>query len=72
VWQDRTKTTDNTLNGLSKKGDTVELVLDCVAAKLSLHLPTGERFHIEIPKSKSWRLNVTFLCPNDKIRIMES
>jgi hypothetical protein len=60
------------LNNLSKQGDTVELILDCEIGKLSLHLPTGQKFHVEIPESKSWRLNVTFLYPNDKIRIMES
>ena len=35
---------------LSKQGDTVELVLDCDGGKLSLHLPTGQQYHIVIPK----------------------
>ncbi len=72
VWEDGSDTTDNTLRGLSKQGDTVELVLDCDAGKLSLRLATGHQFHIEIPKSKTWRLNVTLLGSHDKIRIMKN
>ena len=56
---------------LSKQGDTVELVLDCDGDKLSLHLPTGQRYHIGIPKSQSWRLHVNLSGANDKIRIAE-
>ena len=56
---------------LSKQGDTVELVLDCDGGKLSLHLPTGQRYHIVIPKSQSWRLHVNLFGANDKIRIVE-
>ena len=56
---------------LSKQGDTVELVLDCDGGKLSLHLPTGQRYHIVIPKSQSWRLHVNLYGANDKIRIVE-
>ena len=70
VWKDGSPTIDNALKNLTKQGDTVELVLDCDAAKLSLHLPTGQQFHIEIPKSQTWRLNVDMLRPNDKIRII--
>jgi hypothetical protein len=70
VWKDGSHTNDNALKNLTKQGDTVELVLDCDAAKLSLHLPTGQQFHIEIPKSQTWRLNVNMLRPNDKIRII--
>ena len=69
VWKDGSDRHDNALKILTKQGDTVELVLDCDAAKLSLHLPTGQQFHIEIPKSQTWRLNVNLLCENDKIRI---
>ena len=72
VWKDGSCTTDNTLKGLSKQGDTVELVLDCDAGKLSLRLPTGQQFHIEIAKSKTWELNVTLYNVNDKIRIMQN
>ena len=55
----------------TKQGDTVELVLDCDAAKFSLHLPTGQQFQIDIPKSQAWRLHVNMGSANDKIRIVE-
>ena len=61
-------------NEITTSGHTAVqlIVLDCDAAKLSLHLPTGQRFHItDLPKSKTWRLNVTLLGSNDKIRIVE-
>jgi hypothetical protein len=70
VWKDGLYTGDNALKNLTKQGDTVELVLDCGAAKLSLHLPTGQQFHIEIPKSQTWRLNVTLYGANDRLRII--
>ena len=70
VWKDGSRTDDNALKHLTKQGDTVELVLDCDAAKLSLHLPTGQQFHIEIPKSQTWRLHVNLNNPNDRLRIM--
>ena len=70
VWKDGSGTSDNALSNLTKQGDTVELVLDCDAAKLSLHLPTGQQFHIEIPKSQTWRLHVNLHYPNDRLRIM--
>ena len=62
---------DVNLRNMSKQGDTVELVLDCNTGKLSLHLPTGQQFHIDIPKSRSWRLHVNLSGANDRIRIME-
>jgi hypothetical protein len=64
-------TYDNALGNLTKQGDTVELVLDCDAAKLSLHSPTGQQFHIEIPRSQTWRLNVNLHGANDKVRIID-
>jgi hypothetical protein len=70
VWKDGSGTGDNALRNVTKQGDTVELVLDCDAAKLSLHLSTGQQFHIEIPKSQTWRLNVNFYRANDRLRIM--
>jgi archaellin len=70
VWKDGSHTIDNALKNVTKQGDTVELVLDCDAAKLSLHLPTGQQFHIEIPKSQTWRLNVNLYYANDRLRIM--
>jgi hypothetical protein len=69
-WKDGSRTNDNALKNLTKQGDTVESVLDCDAAKLSLHLTTGHQFHIEIPKSQTWRLNVNFYFANDRLRIM--
>ena len=71
VWKDGSCTYDNALSNVTKQGDTVELVLDCDAAKLSLHLPTGQQFHIEIPKSQTWRLNVNLHGANDKVRIID-
>ena len=70
VWKTGSQAIDNSLKNLSKQGETVELVLDCNAAKLSLHLPTGHQFHIDVPKSQTWRLNVNMLYSNNKIRII--
>ena len=70
VYKDGSETYNSSLIK-SKQGDTVELVLDCDAGKLSLHLPTGQQFHIEIPKSQTWRLHVNLFGANDKIRIVE-
>ena len=64
-------TIDHALRNVTKQGDTDELVLDCDAAKLSLHLATGQQFHIEIPKSQTWRLNVDLRYANDKVRIID-
>ena len=70
VWKDGSSTIDNALKNVTKQGDTVEVVLDCDATKLSLHLPTGQQFHIEIPKSQTWRLNVNLFSANDRRGIM--
>ena len=70
VWKGGSCTNDNALKNVTNQGDTVELVLDCDAAKLSLHSPTGQQFHIEIPKSQTWRLNVNLRDANDKVRII--
>ena len=70
VWQNSSVTIDQTLMNVSKQGDTVKLVLECEAGKLSLHLPTGKKFNIDIPKTETWRLNVTLYSSNDKIRIL--
>jgi hypothetical protein len=70
VLKDGSCTNDNALSNLTKQGDTVELVLDCDAAKLSLHLSTGQQFHIEIPKSQTWRLNVNLCYANDRLHII--
>ncbi|CAB4010635.1 Chaperone dnaK2 [Paramuricea clavata] len=71
VYKDGSSSINDSLRKLSKQGDTVELVLDCDAGKLSLHLPTGHQFHIEIPKPQTWRLHVNLHGANDKIRIVE-
>ena len=70
VRKNGSQTYDNSLKNLTKQGDTVELVLDCEVAKLSLHLPTGHQLHIDLPKSETWRLHVNMSRPNDKIRII--
>ena len=72
VFKEGSLTLDNALQNLTKQGDNVELVLDCDAAKLSLHLPSGQQFHIDLPKSQTWRLNVGLYGANDKIRIVEA
>ncbi len=70
VHQNRSFTSDNSLKHQTKQGDTVQLVLNCDAAKLSLHLPSGPQFQIDLPKSQTWRLNVNLSRGNDKIRII--
>ena len=72
-WKNgRVETCNNPLTQLCKQGDTIELVLDCEAGKLSLHLPPGHKLSIEIPKAGGWRLNVTLMDPQHRIRIMEN
>ena len=71
VYKNGSLTTNKTFENATKQGDVVELVLDCDAGKLSLHLPTGQQSQIEIPKSQSWRLHVNLHGVNDKIRIVE-
>ena len=71
VWKNALCAKDDTLRNVSKQGDTVKLVLDCETGKLSLHSPTGQKFHMDIPKGQTWRLNVDLFYPNDKIRILE-
>ncbi len=71
VYKDGSHSINESLKKLSKQGDMVELVLDCDAGKLSLHLPTGQQFDIDIPKSQTWRLHVNLHGANDKIRIVE-
>ena len=71
VWKSGSRTINDSLKNLTKQGDIVELVLDCDAAKLSLHLPTGHQFHIDLPKSQAWRLHVNMPRPNDKVCIID-
>ena len=72
VWKNGSRIFDQTLVGVSKQGDTVKFILECEAGKLSLHLPTGQKSNIDIPKAGTWRLNVTLHSSNDKIRILEN
>ena len=69
-WKSGLYTEETALHRVIGQGDTVELVLNCEVTKLSLHLHTGQQFHMEIPKSQTWRLNVNLLGGNDKIRII--
>ena len=72
VYKDGSLTHNDSLKKQSRQGDTVEIVLDCDAGKLSLHLPTtDQQFEIDIRKSQAWRLHVNLFCANDKIRIVE-
>jgi hypothetical protein len=72
MWKNGSPTADSTLAKLTKQGDTVELVVDCDASKLSLDVPSGHQFHIDLPKSQTWRLHVNLNGANNKIRIMET
>ena len=49
----------------------LELVLDCEAGKVSLQFPAGMKFHIDIPKARMWRLNVTLKFLNSRICIVD-
>ena len=51
IWTGGSGTNYSALSNLTKQGDMIEIVLDCDIAKLSLHLPTGQQFHIDLPKS---------------------
>ena len=72
VRKNGSHTIDQTLVGVSKQGNTVKFILECQAGKLSLHLPTGQKSNIDIPKAGTWKLNVTLFSSNDKIRILEN
>ena len=71
MWENGSVKRYDSLVNQSKQGDTVGLVLDCDAAKFSLHLPSGQQFQIDIPKAQAWRLHVNMLSTSDKIRIVE-
>ena len=71
MWENGSLKQYDSLINQSKQGDTVELVLDCDAAKFSLHLPTGQQFQIDIAQAQAWRLHVNLNGANDKIRIVE-
>ena len=71
VWKNGSYTIDQTLQNVIKQGDTVKLVLECEVGILSLHLPTGQKFNIDIPKAETWRLNVNMFYPGDRISILK-
>ena len=70
VWKEGLGKTEASLENTTKQGKEIKLILDCDAAKLSLHLTIGRQFHSDIPKNKTWRRNVNMRGQNDKIRIM--
>jgi hypothetical protein len=53
-----------------KKGDTVEVLLNSVTAKLSLVLSPVREFHMFLPNSEGWRLHINLFHHNDIIQIM--
>ena len=76
VCKDGSNTTDTNLQNITqqlKVPYTAKLVLDGEAGKLSLYLSTAEwqGFHMDIPKSKMWRLDVTLYYANQRIRIVD-
>ena len=70
------KTIDTLRNitGEDPNSKMVKLILDCEAGKVSLHftsmLPRPE-FHIDVPKGRMWRLNVTLRITNSRICILD-
>ena len=69
-WENGVPTNVNALDNVVTEGDTVELVLDCDAANLSLNFPDGQQFHIRIPKLETWRLHVNLFNQGDEIRLV--
>ena len=53
MWENVSLKKYDSLINQSKQGDTVELVLNCDAAKFSLHLPTGQQFQIHITQAQA-------------------
>ena len=52
VWQNGSYAIDQTLLNVSKQGDTVKLVLECEAGKLSLHLPLVRNLTLTYQRQK--------------------
>jgi hypothetical protein len=71
-WRDGEYKNRQVLDNVVKEGNIVKLVLDCDVGNLSLHLPDGQQFHIEIPKSETWRLHVNLFNQGDKIRLVRA
>ena len=73
VYQDGSCTTDRSLQNRFQRLQapyTVKLVLECEEGKLSFSFGS-ERFNIDIPKRKMWRLTVALYYANQTIRIMD-
>ena len=71
VWKNGSQRPHNWVQNLVKQGDTIELVLNCDAATLSLHLPTGQKCYIDLPKYHTWKLHVNLLNKYDKVRMID-
>ena len=75
MCKDGTCTTDYNFNEhsvyLHYSPYTLKLVLDCEAGKMSLQFSTGMKFHIDIPKARMWRLNVTLKFLDSRICIVD-
>ena len=72
LWKNGSCTVDHSLGNLTKQHDTVELVLNCCTGRLTLNLPIGQEFNMDVPKSQTWKLHVNLCSANDKIRIMKA
>lgn len=53
-----------------KNGDTVEVFLNSVNAKLSLVVSPIREFHMFLPNSKGWKLHINLFHQNDRIKIL--
>ena len=62
--------TDERLETPFKEGDIIEVLLDCSIPMVSMHIPNGDQFQINLPSSTSWRLNIGLTEIDDKIRII--
>lgn len=51
-------------------GDTVEVIMNSVTAKLSLFVPPVRDYHMFLPKAPGWRLHINLFHYNDKIKIV--
>jgi hypothetical protein len=53
-----------------KRGDTVEILLNSVTAKISLAVSPVREFHMFLPNSEGWRLHINLFQKNDMIQIL--
>lgn len=54
------------------KGDTVEVILNSVTAKLSLVVSPVRDVHMFLPSARGWRLHINLFHQNDKIEILST